>query len=114
MDEALQTFQNNVNETTTKITEGAEGYKQKYDDLVESTAERDFLIASISIVSVLGLAGLYPIKFSQKGISYMHVAFGLVFVASVCIGVYLQHQRVKRRKRLVNCLLVIPSIFLIK
>lgn len=111
MEGALKSVQNTFNKITTKVTEGvdeirtkvsegADDYKEKYNQLVESTAERDFLIASISIVIVLGIAGLYPIKFSQRGLSYMHVAFGLLFVGSVCIGVYLQHQRVKRRNRL--------------
>ena len=109
MDGALKTVQNTFNKITTKVSEGVDeftakakevDYKEKYNQLVESTAERDFLIASISIVSVLGLAGLYPIKFSQRGLSYMHVVFGLLFVVSVILGIYLQFQRVKRRKRL--------------
>lgn len=109
MEGALKNVQNTFNKIKTKVSEGVDefttkatevDYKEKYNELVESTAERDFLIASISIVTVLCLAGLYPIKFSQRGLSYMHVVFGILFVGSVGIGVYLQYQRVKRRKRL--------------
>ena len=100
MSSVLEKSKNKLNEIITKVDKGKDEYKKKYDDLVGSTAERDFLIASILSVIILGLAGLYPIKFSQRGLSYMHVAFGIVFVVSVIIGIYLQRERVKLRKRL--------------
>lgn len=100
MSSTLKKAKSKFNEIIDKVDTGKDKYKKKYNDLVGSTAERDFLIASILSVIILGLAGLYPIKFSQQGLSYMHVAFGIVFVVSVIIGIYLQHQRVKLRKRL--------------
>ena len=61
---------------------------------------RDYLIGTCVAVLICGLAGLYPVKFTKRSLSYTHVAFGSVFVGLVGVGVYLQYKRVAMRRRI--------------